>query len=325
MRTLTGSAPSTARRASSCRNATASGQTSSTWARSASASTTMSPSNALASGRLTADGTTASCSSASRVSGVEAVHPGEHRVDHRRGDVVRGRREHLGDEERVARGEREERRGRGGGAARQPGDRGPGEPREREALHRRAAEPAQHALQAAADLPVAERHHDHGGELVDAAADVAQDVEGRVVGPVDVLEHEHGRPGPAQLGEDGGQHRVPVAVGERGGQRAAPAPGGVAEGSEGARGQQVVARALQHGRAVSRGPQERAHEARLADARFAGDEHDGARGPRRPIQRAFQHFELTVAFEQHSNNLGGPPSGMGRSRRCRPSSGFLAS
>jgi hypothetical protein len=253
------------------------------------------------------------------------VHPGEHRVDHRRGDVVRGRREHLGDEERVARGEREERGGRGGGATREPGHRGPGEPRERQAPHRRAAEPAQHALQAAADLPVAERHHDHGGELVHAAADVAQDVEGRVVGPVDVLEHEHGRPGPAQLGEDGGQHRVPVAVGEGGGQQAALRPGGVAEGSEGARGQQVVARALEHGRAMGRGPEERAHEARLADARFAGDEHDGARAPRRPVQRAFQHFELTVAFEQQSNNLGGLPSGMGRSRRCRPSSGFLAS
>ena len=79
--------------------------------------------------------------------------------------------------------------------------------------------------------------------------------------------------------------------------------------------QQVVARALQHGR-MGRGPEERAHQARLADARFAGDERDGARAPRRPVQRAFQHFELTVAFEQHSNNLGGRTSGMGRSRRC---------
>jgi len=76
---------------------------------------------------------------------------------------------------------------------------------------------------------------------------------------------------------------------------------------------------------MSRGPEERAHQARLTDARFAGDEHDGARAPRRPAERAFQRFELTVAFEQHGNNLGGPPSGMGRSRRCRPSSGFLAS
>jgi hypothetical protein len=89
--------------------------------------------------------------------------------------------------------------------------------------------------------------------------------------------------------------------------RAAPGTGGVAEGSEGARGEQVAARALQHGRAMSRGPEERAHQARLSDARFAGDEHDGASAPRRALQRAFQHFELTVAFEQHSNNLGGPP------------------
>jgi putative flavoprotein involved in K+ transport len=75
---------------------------------------------------------------------------------------------------------------------------------------------------------------------------------------------------------------------------------------------------------VRRGPQERAHEARLADARLARDEHDAARAPRRAVQRAFEDFALTVAFERHENNLGGRTSGMGSSRRCRSSSRFLA-
>jgi putative flavoprotein involved in K+ transport len=75
---------------------------------------------------------------------------------------------------------------------------------------------------------------------------------------------------------------------------------------------------------VRRGPQERAHEARLADARLARDEHDAARAPRRAVQRAFEDFALTVAFERHESNLGGRTSGMGSSRRCRSSSRFLA-
>ena len=97
--------------------------------------------------------------------GGEALQAGEHGVHHRRGHPVTGARggHHLGDEERVARGEPVERSRRERRAARQPRDRRAGEPGRREPAHRGASQRAEHPLQRGTDLfvPIG-RHHQRG-------------------------------------------------------------------------------------------------------------------------------------------------------------------
>ena len=109
-------------------------------------------------------------------------------------------------------------------------------------------------------------------------ADVAQGVQGRVVGPVQVLDDEHGRPSPrSQLEPQGLVDRLPVGVGrQRVGERSGVLQGRVAQRSERARREQVVAAADEHPGPVSDRCHEGAHQAGLADACLAEQQDDRA-------------------------------------------------
>ena len=179
-------------------------------------------------------------------------------------------------------------------------DRVRGERAQRQPPHRAAAEAAEHALQRvlAAELVGPVGQEQQRGQVVDPPADVAQQVEGGAVGPVHVLDDQHGRPvRVGQLLEDGREHLAEVVRGEGGGERPADVPHRVAQRAERAGRQQVVAGTGEH----PPGPQgagERAHEARLADAGLAGDEHDRSRSPGGAVERGVEQPQLAVAFEQ---------------------------
>ena len=105
--------------------------------------------------------------------------------------------QHLGDEERVAAGRA---RQHGAGvhavaAASSPTAAGRQRP-QRQPPHRRRGRPASDQAQsgAGAQLVVAVGEHQHARQLRDPPGQVAQHVQGGVVGPVHVLDHQHGRP-----------------------------------------------------------------------------------------------------------------------------------
>ena len=166
----------------------------------------------------TRDGTTESCSSASRQAGPRRPHAGEHRLDDRGGDDVGRGGQHLGDEERVAAGDAVHGAGVGAGARGQAPHRRARQRRQRQPAHRAPGQGAQQALQRMrrAELVVAEGQDEHRGHRLDPPRQVAEHVERRVVGPVDVLDDERRRRRGRELGQDRGVDVVDrPAVGER--------------------------------------------------------------------------------------------------------------
>jgi hypothetical protein len=148
---------------------------------------------------------------------IQATRPSQHRVDDRGGDAaaVSGG-EHLGDEERVAGGQGEYLAGVDPAGRAQPPDRV-----RRQAPQWQPAGPArggrlpEELLEGvlAGQLVVAVGQDQDGRQLGDPACQVAQHVQGGLVGPVDVLDDQNGRvPGPVELGPQRGQHRVPLAA-----------------------------------------------------------------------------------------------------------------
>ena len=271
---------------------------------SASASTARSPSNALANGRLHRRRHDRELLQRSLRSPGRGGAPG--RAPRRRtvaGTSSAARREHLGDEERVARGEREERRRRGGGAARQPRDRGPGEPRERERAARtgRRARPARVAgcgrppRRGTSPRP-RRRARRRGGRRSAGRRGSRRRPSGRPRARA----RSAGTPPSSVSTAASTASRSPSASAR--GERAAAGPGGVAEGSEGARGQQVVAGALQH---ASRGePRPAGTRARGSSCRCPPRRRRARRSPRPappgaarlPARRA--HRRVRAAQEQ---------------------------
>ena len=132
---------------------------------------------------------------------------------------------------------------------------------------------------------------------LDTAAEHAQDVERRLVGPVDVLEHDDGRPV-----ELVGKRERDVSCGRRPlATRAANAPVvWPARSRNGPSGAGVVRASQAPCRIGASAPlAERAHERRLADARLAADEHEAsARG-----ERLVELRELRLAFEELAHVL----------------------
>jgi hypothetical protein len=139
----------------------------------------------------------------------------------------------------------------------------------------------------------------------------------------------------AQLGKQAGQRRS-RGLAEIGGQRAVAgdrAQGGDERGVRDLRAAELQAVAREHARARQRGPAlELAHEARLAHAGFARDEHEGRRAGRRPLQRGVERRELGTAPDEggaphplrhgaHHGALSGPPGRAGRARRDRGGGG----
>ena len=248
----------------------------------------------------------------------EPGHAGEDRLDDRGGDGVGGRGQRLGDEERVAAGHPVQGVAVGARARRQPPHRRARERRQRQPPDRPPGQAAQHALERVrrAELVVAEAEDEHGGHRLDPPRDIAEHVDRRVVGPVDVLDDERGRRRGRELGHDRGEDGVdgPV-VGERGRQRPARLQRGVAQRAECPRRHQVVARRQQHPRAAGRRSREGADHAGLADPGAAADEHDRPAARGGVLDCADQCGERVVALEQslvHHPN--GPTLGSSRDK-----------
>jgi hypothetical protein len=230
----------------------------------------------------------------------ELPEPGEHRVTDRRRHVHVRAGEHLGDEEGVAAGGVEHRariRAVPGGELL---DRAGRQPPQREPLHVLAGERAEHPPQrmVVAQLVVAVGEHQHAGQLRDTPGEVADDVQGGVVGPVHVLD-DHQRGPVGELLVHGAEDRVPLRDRRRGlGQRPVAAAGHVPERTQRARRHQVVAHADQHASVRPRVLRERPDQARLADPGLAGDQHHRATIPAGLAQRLPQPAELRVTLEQ---------------------------
>jgi hypothetical protein len=136
--------------------------------------------------------------------GSETRRAGQDGVAHRHRHALGLRCEGLGDEERVAGGALVQLRGIGSGCRRQRGDRGRGQAGELQPGD--GSDPrklAEHDPQrvGAGHLLVSVAGDHQRRHLVDAAGEEPHDVERGLVGPVDVLEHEHRRRRRAELGE----------------------------------------------------------------------------------------------------------------------------
>jgi hypothetical protein len=107
-------------------------------------------------------------------------------------------------------------------------------------------------------------------------------------------------PGPVQLGPQRSRHRVPLAtLRQRPGQPGADLADQITERPKGPRRAQVVAVADQQTRLGRQQPPDRPNQARLADARLAGDEHQPTLAGRRVTSGLGELGELTLAFEKH--------------------------
>ena len=125
------------------------------------------------------------------------------------------------------------------------------------------------------DVPIGQ--HQHGRQAGDPPHQEPQHVQGRLVGPVDVLDDEDGRLlRPVELGPQGVAHPTPVAGLERGRQRAADAARQVPERPQHSRRGQIVAVADEQARLGRQHGPHGVDQARLADPGLADDEHDRA-------------------------------------------------
>ena len=117
--------------------------------------------------------------------------------------------------------------------------------------------------------------HEHRARALDATAEVLEQVESRVVGPMHVLEYSQ-RPGALQLIERCGEDCIAATAGIDGSQqRTLRLPRDVVQGSEWARCKECVASAPQHPRGALLF-REVLDQCGLADARFTVHERDTA-------------------------------------------------
>ena len=230
----------------------------------------------------------------------ESPDPGEHRVDDGRRHSGPRCGERLGHEERISAGVPEQSCRGHRGPSGQAGHGRPRQPLEPQAPHPGAAQRAQHVPQGVSgrDLVVAVGHDEQRRQVVDPPADVAQHVERRVVCPVHVLDDEHRRTGPGQLGEHRGEDGVAIAPTQRGGQLAGTGPGGVPKRAQRAGGDEVVTGAVQDSCLLPHRAQERPDHAGLADPRLAGQQHDRTGSAAGPVEGLGDHRELGVTLEE---------------------------
>ncbi len=161
----------------------------------------------------------------------------QHRVLNGGGNALHGLRccrEHLGDEERIACGLRVQGRCIDSGSGRERPHR-----RQRERLRRQPRRPgrcqiAEHGAQRMRrhDFVIAKARDEQRTSAGDAPAGIAQQVERRFVGPVDVLENGQRRPFGEQV-DEGDEQAMPLAAAVvRDGQLAARVDGDVVERAE---------------------------------------------------------------------------------------------
>jgi hypothetical protein len=225
--------------------------------------------------------------------------------------VARGGQQLLG-EERVALGARDDRVGqRRRRRAFAPGEqRGQLVARERAELHheRRAGSPhavgeAAHALGRCGVVGATGREQQHA-PLVEVVREVDDEIERRRVGPVQVLEHEQHRRRRRGVGEQ--RERVFERARPRAGRRGLVASGAqrpqrLGERLEGQLGADEVEAAPDErpkaGRIGTR--RQLRGQARLADARVAGDEHGRSAPRRRAVERPLEPAQLVRAPDEH--------------------------
>ena len=192
--------------------------------------------------------------------GGEARGPGEDRVAGRRGQLARVGAQHLAHEERVAGRERLHGGRLVAGPVAQRGDRRRRQGRQRDPARRALAGGLAEGLAQGAVLGepvVAVRRHDQRPDGAQAARQVTDQVEGRLVGEVQVLQHEH-REAPVvtvlaqrrRAGRRSGCRGGPL--GARHPDGAAPLVGDVLQRPQGGRRERAVAGAPRHPRSSSR-------------------------------------------------------------------------
>ena len=193
---------------------------------------------------------------------------------------------HLGHEERVARGDGVDPRRLDVMTVREAGDRLQAQRREADARGAcRAGEMTHHLGHPWwwVRRVLAVGQDQHGRRVRQPATEVDEQVERCLVGPVQVLDDDHGR-----LGEQVEQRReafVPARVARHHrGEPSAGLVGDVVQRLQGTRRGQWLAGAEPHGSVVT--ASERAHQTRLADAGLATDEGDPAAQRRRPPANA---------------------------------------
>jgi hypothetical protein len=171
-------------------------------------------------------------------------------------------------------------------------------------LGRKAAE---HASQwvCRLQLVVAKRGQHERSRPLDAAAEQAKDVERRLVGPVQVFQHQHARPSPELVDQDP-EHLVrPGVVPDQVGERAAGLGSDVGEGRERPRSEERVARAFEDTSSPGRVGAEAPDERGLPDTRLAGDQHQPAVAAFDLLEGVSQGLEERLPLEE-------------RACRCRP-------
>ena len=225
--------------------------------------------------------------------------PGQDRVADGGRDLDPGVGQDLGDEERVAGRGRQHRGGVGAGGAGQLLDRagrqGPQDQPPDLLVGEGGEDPAQGML--AAQLVLAVGEHQYARQLRDPPGQVAEHVQGGVVGPVDVLDQQHRRPA-GQLLVDGPEHRVPGRPRLDGRGQGGRGPAGhVPERPQGPRRDQVVAGPGEHPGPAGL-PGERPDQTGLADPGLAGDEHDRAPALPDSPERLAQPAKLGVPLQQ---------------------------
>jgi hypothetical protein len=145
-----------------------------------------------------------------------------------------------------------------------------------------------------------ERQDEQRGQTSDAAPEHRDRIERRIVGPVDVLEDEHGRS--RRQPELGDQQRLDVVRRRTGGQRALERRRDVADQvsnrAERARDREVVAPPEQHLRPAVQVLHEPRHQGRLADPRLSGYENGATGAAGRGLMRLRELGQCPVALEQ---------------------------
>jgi hypothetical protein len=233
----------------------------------------------------------------------QARRAGQDRVADRRRDVPFAPRQHLGEEEGVARRPAVELARVDGVRLGEPRYSVQREPRQLAAGHAPSGgELAEHDPQGMAqrELVVAIGRDDERRRRVHLARQEAQDVEGRLVGPVQVLEDEHGRRAARELAQQG--HRDLVRVRPARGhacELAAGVLGDVEQRTESAGREERVARPPQDPGRLPAGVSEAARQRRLPGARLAGEEHHApARRATDRVHRRLERGELPRALQE---------------------------
>nr|WP_236835125.1 hypothetical protein [Blastococcus sp. KM273129] len=167
-------------------------------------------------------------------------------------------------------------------------------------LHRVQRSPQ---VMAGLDLAGAQREHQQHRQRRHPAAEHGDGIHGGLVGPVHVLEDEHGRRAtPAELldqlgGERSGCRRLAQRLRHRGGEGL----GDVPEGGQRAGRGQVVAQPDQHPRVVPVLLGEPRHESRLADTGLPAHQCHRATTTRRAEQRPIQRRQRLRPFHQFAH------------------------